>query len=101
MLQMTLYLTRLSRLWTLLLLGLEVFLLRSDKNATNRFYGNTQRRDFRPLKHKRWLSKTFLGKDLMKVLKCCGFNFEIITLIFNCCFVQKKTVGNFFEKIFT
>jgi hypothetical protein len=31
---MTLHLTRSSRLWTLLLLGLEVFLLRSQKNAT-------------------------------------------------------------------
>jgi hypothetical protein len=31
---MTLHLTRSSRLWTLLLLGLEVLLLRSEKNAT-------------------------------------------------------------------
>jgi hypothetical protein len=34
MLQMTLHLTRSRRLWTLLLLGLEVLLLRSEKNAT-------------------------------------------------------------------
>jgi hypothetical protein len=34
MLQMTLHLTRSSRVWTLLLLGLEVFQLRSQKNAT-------------------------------------------------------------------
>jgi hypothetical protein len=31
---MTLHLTRSTRLWTLLLLGLEIFLLRSQKNAT-------------------------------------------------------------------
>jgi hypothetical protein len=34
MLQMTLHLTRLSRRWGLLVLGLEVFLLRSQKNAS-------------------------------------------------------------------
>jgi hypothetical protein len=34
MLQITLHLTRSSRLWTLLLLRLEVLLLRSEKNAT-------------------------------------------------------------------
>jgi hypothetical protein len=34
MFQMTLHFTRSSRLWTLLLLGLEVFLLRSEKKAT-------------------------------------------------------------------
>jgi hypothetical protein len=52
---MTLHLTRSSRLWTLLLLGLEVFLLRSQKNATNRFYGETQRRDFRPFEDNLYL----------------------------------------------
>jgi hypothetical protein len=46
MLQMTLHLTRSSRLWTLLHLGLEVFLLRSEKKSNfNRFYKDTQRRD--------------------------------------------------------
>jgi hypothetical protein len=34
MLQMTLHLTRSNRLWTLLLLGLEVLLLRSEKKDT-------------------------------------------------------------------
>jgi hypothetical protein len=34
MLQITLHLSRSSRLWTLLLLGLKVFLLRSEKKAT-------------------------------------------------------------------
>jgi hypothetical protein len=35
MLQMTLHLTRSSRLWTLLLLVLEVFLVRLQKKATS------------------------------------------------------------------
>jgi hypothetical protein len=35
MLQMTLHLTRSSRLWTLLHLGLEVFLIRLQKKATS------------------------------------------------------------------
>jgi hypothetical protein len=53
MLQMTLHLTRSSRLWTLLLLGLEVLLLRSEKKLYfNRFYRDTRRRDFRPLEDK-------------------------------------------------
>jgi hypothetical protein len=55
MLQMTLHLTRSSRLWTLLLLGLELFLLRSEnKSHFNRFCGDTQRRDFRPLEDKKY-----------------------------------------------
>jgi hypothetical protein len=53
MLQMTLHLTRSSRLWTLLLLGLGVFL----KNATLTVSMEigTQRRDFRPLEDKVYL----------------------------------------------
>jgi hypothetical protein len=51
MLQITLHLSRSSRLWTLLLLGLKVFVLRSEKKShSNRFYGDTQRRDVRPFK---------------------------------------------------
>jgi hypothetical protein len=34
MLQMTLHLKRSSRLWTLVFLGIEIFLLRSEKKAT-------------------------------------------------------------------
>jgi hypothetical protein len=34
MLQLTLHLTRSSRLWALVFLGIEVFLLRSEKKAT-------------------------------------------------------------------
>jgi hypothetical protein len=50
---MTLHLTQLIRLWTLLLLELEVFLLPSLKKCHfNRFYGDTQRRDFQPLEDK-------------------------------------------------
>jgi hypothetical protein len=53
MLQMTLDLTGSSRLWTFQLLGFEVFQARLQKKATsNRFYRDTQRRDFRPLKDK-------------------------------------------------
>jgi hypothetical protein len=54
---MTLYLTPPSRLWTLLLLGLEVLLLPSEKKRNfNRLYGETQRRDFRPLEDKKYYS---------------------------------------------
>jgi hypothetical protein len=41
MLEITLHLTRASRPWTLLVLGLEVFLLRSKKS--HRFNGDIQR----------------------------------------------------------
>jgi hypothetical protein len=52
MLQMT-YLSRSRRLRTLLLLGLEVLLLRSEKKRYfSRLYGDTQRSDFRPLEDK-------------------------------------------------
>jgi hypothetical protein len=37
-----------------LLVGVEVLLLRSEKK-NNRLYGDTQRRDFRPLEDKRYL----------------------------------------------
>jgi hypothetical protein len=47
MLQMTLHLTRLSRLWTTPR-TLELLLLRSEKKATVEI----QRRDFRPLEDK-------------------------------------------------
>jgi hypothetical protein len=43
MLQITLHLTRSSRLWTLLLLGLELCI---STRHFNRFYGDTHRRDF-------------------------------------------------------
>jgi hypothetical protein len=49
---MTLRLTRSGRLWTLLFLGLEVLLLRSEKSHFSRFSEDTQRRDFRPLEDK-------------------------------------------------
>jgi hypothetical protein len=53
MLQMTLHLTRSSSLWTRLLLGFEVLLLRLQKKShVNHFYRDTQRRDFRPLEDK-------------------------------------------------
>jgi hypothetical protein len=51
---MTLHLIRSSRLWTLLFLGLEVLLLRSEKNAglTISMEIHTQKRDFRLLEDK-------------------------------------------------
>jgi hypothetical protein len=53
-LRQMLQMTRSSRLlWTILLPGLEVFLLRSEKKSHfNRFCGDTQRRDFPQLEHK-------------------------------------------------
>jgi hypothetical protein len=60
MLQLTLHLTRSSRLWALVFLGIEVFLLRSEKKSHfNRFYGDTQRCDFRPLEDKYVFYKTW------------------------------------------
>jgi hypothetical protein len=59
MLQMTLHLTRSSRLWTLLLLlGFEVPISTplTKKCHFNRFYGDTQRRQFRPLEDKIFFS---------------------------------------------
>jgi hypothetical protein len=53
MLQITLHLTRSSRLWTFQLLGFEVFLVRLEKES---YYKDTQKSDFRPLEDK----KTFL-----------------------------------------
>jgi hypothetical protein len=53
MLQMTLHLTRSSRLRTLLLLGLEVLLLRSEKKTILTVsVEDTQRCDFRPFEDK-------------------------------------------------
>jgi hypothetical protein len=67
MLQMTLHLTRSSRLWTLLLLG--VFLLRSQKKCHfNRFYEDTQRRDFRPLEDNAFFVNVFY-KSLKETFK--------------------------------
>jgi hypothetical protein len=54
MLQITLHLTRSSRLWTFQLLGFEVFLVRLEKES---YYKDTQKSDFRPLEDKK---KTFL-----------------------------------------
>jgi hypothetical protein len=48
MLEVTLHLTRSSRLWTLLPLGLETIALRKERHF-NRLCEDTQRRDFRPL----------------------------------------------------
>jgi hypothetical protein len=53
MLQMTLHLTRSSRLWTFQLLGFEVFQVRLQKEATSTVSIDvSQRRDFRPLEDK-------------------------------------------------
>jgi hypothetical protein len=49
MLQMTLHLTRSSRLWTFLLLGFEVFRVRLQKKVISTVSLDTERRDFRPL----------------------------------------------------
>jgi hypothetical protein len=53
MLQMTLYLTWSSCLWTFQLLGLEMFQVRLQKKSYfNRFYRDRQRRNFRRLEDK-------------------------------------------------
>jgi hypothetical protein len=71
MLQITLHLTRSSRLWPLLLLGLEVLLLRSEKKLHfNRLYGDTQSRDYRPLEVKGIL---FISVQLSR-LYCLPFD---------------------------
>jgi hypothetical protein len=50
MLQVTLHLTLLSRLWTFQLLGFEVFQVRLQKKTRfYRFYRDTQWCDFQPL----------------------------------------------------
>jgi hypothetical protein len=51
---MTLRLTRTSRLWTFQLLGFDVFQIRLQKSHFNRFYRDTQRRDFPPLEDKNY-----------------------------------------------
>jgi hypothetical protein len=53
MLQITLHLTPSNRLRTFQLLGFEAFQVRLQKRSHyNRFYKDTQRRDFRPLEDK-------------------------------------------------
>jgi hypothetical protein len=52
MLQMTLHLTRSSRLWKFQLPGFEVFQVRLQKSHFNHFYRVTQKRDFRQLEDK-------------------------------------------------
>jgi hypothetical protein len=54
MLQMTLHLTRSSRLWTFQFLGFEVFQIRLQKKHFNRFYRDTQRRDYRSLEDNKY-----------------------------------------------
>jgi hypothetical protein len=61
-LQMTLHLTRSSRLWTFQLLGFEVFQVRLQKKNTNGSYRDTQRRDFRPFEDKRFISNLSLNR---------------------------------------
>jgi hypothetical protein len=46
MLQTTLHLSRLTRLWTFQLLGFEVFQVWLEKNHFNRFYRDTRMRNF-------------------------------------------------------
>jgi hypothetical protein len=52
MLQMTLHLTPSSRLWTFQPLGFEVFQVLLQKSHFNRFFGDIQSRDFRPVEDK-------------------------------------------------
>jgi hypothetical protein len=71
MLQMTLYLTRSSHLWTFLLLEPEVFLFRLQKKKKhfNCFYRDTERGDFRPLEDKLLfctIGRFYVFTDLMK-----------------------------------
>jgi hypothetical protein len=62
MLETTLHLTRSSRLWTLQLLGFEVFQVRLQKKSQfNRFYRDTQRRDFRLLEDKSFLCDLYFN----------------------------------------
>jgi hypothetical protein len=63
MLQMTLHLTRSSRLWTFQLLGFEVSQTSyKKKKHFNGSYRDTQRRDFRPFEDKRFISNLSLNR---------------------------------------